>query len=315
MNESLAKSILFGVCVGDSVGLPVQFLERSQVKMKPVIDLIGYGTFNLPPGHWTDDSSLTFCLAEALIKDYDLYKISDNFIKWLFNGYWSSQEKAYDIGMSTYKAINKLKKGISPVLAGGIDENDNGNGSLMRILPLILYTKDLDIDKRFQCTSEVSSLTHRHIRSIIGCFYYLEFARLIIQGADKFIVYKELQHLLPNYLAGKEINLKEINLYYRLFKEEIYDLSEDEISSSGYIVDSLEASIWCLLTSNSYKETVLKAVNLGHDTDTIGAIAGGLAALIYGFNNIPQDWINIVIKKEKIFELAEKLDEKYMNDI
>lgn len=307
-SNNLSKAILFGVCVGDSVGLPVQFLSREEVKQNPVKDLQGFGTFNLPPGHWTDDSSLTFCLAETIAEGFEINKLADKFVKWLFNGYWSSREQAYDIGMSTYRAINKLKKGINPVEAGGRKETDNGNGSLMRILPLVLLTKDLKIDQRFNLTKNVSSLTHGHIRSIIACFYYLEYAYQIINGREKHAIYYDLKKSVTDYSININIPNSELSLYNRLLKGNIALLNEDEIRSSGYVVDTLEASVYCLLTTDNYRECVLKGINLGQDTDTIGAISGGLAGLYYGYNDIPSEWLRQIVKKEQINTLATQLE-------
>lgn len=307
-SNNLSKAILFGVCVGDSVGLPVQFLSREEVKQNPVKDLQGFGTFNLPPGHWTDDSSLTFCLAETIAEGFEINKLADKFVKWLFNGYWSSREQAYDIGMSTYRAISKLKKGINPVEAGGRKETDNGNGSLMRILPLVLLTKDLKIDQRFNLTKNVSSLTHGHIRSIIACFYYLEYAYQIINGREKHAIYYDLKKSVTDYSININIPNSELSLYNRLLKGNIALLNEDEIRSSGYVVDTLEASVYCLLTTDNYRECVLKGINLGQDTDTIGAISGGLAGLYYGYNDIPSEWLRQIVKKEQINTLATQLE-------
>lgn len=309
-NNHLSKSILFGVCTGDSVGLPVQFEDRKDVRARPVTDLQGYGTFGLPPGHWTDDSSLTFCLAETVAEGFDIHKLADKFIAWLSQGYWSSLDQAYDIGRSTFEAISGLKNGISSTEAGGRSERDNGNGSLMRILPLVMHIKDMDIARRYWHTHDVSSITHGHIRAIIACFYDLEYARLLISGWDKFEAYKKLQSYIKPYLLKENVAEEEIDFYNRLLTSDISLLEEDDIRSSGYVVDSMEAAVWCLLTASDYGETILKAVNLGGDTDTIAAISGGLAGIYYGFDDIPEHWLQQIVKKEQIFELAEKMEKE-----
>lgn len=307
------KSALFGVAVGDALGVPVEFKSRETLRKNPVTDMIGYGTYNLPPGTWSDDSSLTFCLAEALTQDFDLNVIGQNFVKWAHENYWTPHGDVFDIGIATSKAISRLAKGEKPELAGGFKENDNGNGSLMRILPLVFYLLDKPINERFDITRKVSSITHGHIRSVIACFYYLEFAKQILEGKDIFEIYKNLQTEISNYLAKLGINPTEIANFDRLLKGNIFKIDESDIQSSGYVLHTLEASIWSLMTTDNYKEAVLKAVNLGDDTDTTGAVTGGLAGLYYGFDNIPKKWLRQIARYRDIENLAERLNNKITN--
>jgi ADP-ribosyl-[dinitrogen reductase] hydrolase len=301
------KSALFGVAIGDALGVPVEFESRKTICKKPVVDMIGFGTYNLPAGTFSDDSSLTFCLAEALTQDFDLKIIGQNFAKWCYGNYWTPRGSVFDIGISTRQAIDRLVKGERPDLAGGFEISSNGNGSLMRILPLIFHIIDKPISERYQITKEVSSITHGHVRSVIACFYYLEFARQIILGNEKFKIYKNLQFEISNYLNATPINPDEILLFDRLLIGNIYELTEDNIFSSGYVIHTLEASIWCLLKTDNYKDATLKAVNLGEDTDTTGAVTGGLAGLLYGFDSIPENWIKELARKEDVENLAERL--------
>ncbi len=304
------KSALFGVAVGDALGVPVEFKSREAISEKPVTDMIGYGTYNQPPGTWSDDSSLTFCLAEALTQDFDLKLIGQNFVKWRRRNFWTAYDEVFDIGISTQQAINRLAQGEKPELAGGSHESENGNGSLMRILPLLFYLLEKPIDQRYEITRKVSSITHGHIRSVIACFYYLEFARQILEGKDKFLIYKNLQAQIPDYLTSISIAPEEIAKFARLFEGNIYELDEDQIQSSGYVLHTLEASIWCLLKTDNYKKAVLKAVNLGSDTDTTGAVTGGLAGLLYGIDSIPKNWVQQIARHNDITRLAERLNAK-----
>ncbi len=306
-SNSIYKDVLFGVAVGDALGVPVEFRRREAIRQNPVTEMQGYGTYNLPSGTWSDDSSLTFCLAEALIQDFDLYIVGRNFIKWLNENYWTPLGTVFDVGTATKQAIYNLSTGTRPDLAGGFDEDENGNGSLMRILPLLFYIKDKSIDERYQITKSVSSITHAHIRSVIACFYYLEFAKKLLNREDKFSIYNDLKAEISDYLQSLSINKTEISRFDLLLKGNIQDLPEEQIRSSGYVVDTLEASIWCLLTTKSYKEAVLKAVNLGQDTDTTGAVTGGLAGLLYGFDNIPIDWVTQLARWKDIDDLAKRL--------
>ena len=304
------KSVLFGVAVGDALGVPVEFKSRETICRNPVKDMIGYGTYNLLPGTWSDDSSLTFCLAEALTKDFDLNIIGQNFVKWVYESYWTPRGNVFDIGLATRQAIDRLRKGEQPELAGGFEVSSNGNGSLMRISPLLFYLLDKSINERYEITKQVSSITHGHIRSVIACFYYLEFARQLFEQKDKFEVYKYLQTEITNFLTSLSINPEEISLFDRLLKQNIHELTEENIFSSGYVLHTLEASIWCLLTTDNYKNAVLKAVNLGEDTDTTGAVTGGLAGLLYGLDSIPKNWIKQIARNGEIKNLAERLGDK-----
>lgn len=305
--RNIYKDILFGIAVGDALGVPVEFKNRRTIAENPVTDMIGFGTYNLPAGTFSDDSSLAFCLAEALTQEFSLQKIGNNFVAWLNNNYWTPRGNVFDVGIATSQAIRRLQTGCNPELAGGMDVSDNGNGSLMRILPLLAYIKDKQISERYQITKQVSSITHGHIRSIIACFYYLEFARQIINGIDKSQIYRNLQTEVSEHLNSLSINPTEIKLFDRLLIGSIYELTDSQIFSTGYVLHTLEASIWCLLTTDNYKAATLKAVNLGEDTDTTAAVTGGLAGLLYGFDTIPKSWLEQIARKGDIEDLADRL--------
>ena len=302
--------MLFGVAVGDALGVPVEFKSRRAVRKNPVTDMIGYGTYNLPPGTFSDDSSLTFCLAEALTADFDLNTIGQNFVKWLYNNYWTARGNVFDVGGATRKAVDRLAKGERPELAGGTGVSSNGNGSLMRISPLLFYLLDKPINERYQITRQVSSITHGHIRSVIACFYYLEFALQLFDQKDKFEIYHNLKTEIPACLNSLSIPSEEVAFFDRLLKQNIYELPEDSIFSSGYVLHTLEASVWCLLNTGNYKDAVIKAVNLGEDTDTTGAVTGALAGLHFGLDNIPANWIKQLARQADIADLAERMGKK-----
>ncbi len=303
IERNYLKDLLYGVCVGDALGVPVEFESREYLKKNPVTKMGSGGVHDQGTGVWSDDSSLTFCLAEAIIEGYDIHNLADKFIKWKNEGYWTATVEVFDIGNTTRQSIINLSKGIYPTLAGGLDEIDNGNGSLMRILPLVILLKDLPIEKRFELVKEVSSITHAHNRSVISCFYYLEFALQIMEGKDKFEIYENVKISVSDFLNSNEIYSNELIHFDRLLNGNIYKLDEDAIQSSGYVIQTLEASIWCLLTTNNYEDAVLKAVNLGGDTDTTGAVTGGLVGLLYGFELIPKTWVVSIRKRNKINKL------------
>lgn len=299
------KDALFGVAVGDALGVPVEFMSRDRLTENPVTGMIGYGTHGQPAGTWSDDSSLTFCLADMLCGEYDLQHLATRFISWRFGAYWTPRGSVFDIGIATSEAIWRLRQGASPVLAGGNDEYSNGNGSLMRILPLLFYIKDMPMEERYRHTAEVSSLTHRHQRSINGCFIYLEMALAILQGQTPEQAYQTICQTIPPFLQNDEVSH-----YERILSGKLRECTAADIRGSGYVVSSLEASIWCLLHTSTYADAVLSAVNLGEDTDTTGAVTGGLAGLTYGWASIPADWVNVLAKRDAIDVLIANLQAK-----
>ncbi|MGI9653457.1 ADP-ribosylglycohydrolase family protein [Chryseobacterium sp. RLHN22] len=311
--ENIVKAGIFGVCIGDALGVPVEFKTRELLKSFPVENMREFGSWNQPKGTWSDDSSLTLCIAEQLTKGYDLEKIGENFVKWVKYGHWTAHGRLFDIGGTTRHSIARLMKGESARFSGNIFEEDNGNGSLMRTLPLAFYLKDVEnIEKLYQTVKEVSSITHGHFRSVFACFIYVIFAIELIKRKDKKEAYHHTQKTALEFAENQGFNLKEVQLFDRVLKNDISEYNEDTISSGGYVLHSLEASLWCFLNSASYSEAVLKAVNLGEDTDTTGAITGGIAGIYYGFESIPEEWTNVLARKNDIENLCIKLETQLM---
>lgn len=312
--ENKVKAGIMGVCIGDALGVPVEFKNREDLKRFPVTKMLEYMSWNQPKGTWSDDSSLTLCLAEELTKGYDLEKIGQSFVKWNKYGHWTAHGRLFDIGGTTRHSLARLIKGESARFSGNIFEEDNGNGSLMRILPLAFYLeKEEDIHKLYLTVKEVSAITHGHFRSVFACFIYVIFAIQLLKGKNKKEAYEQTQNITLKYAEEQGFNPKEIELFNRVLKNNISGYADDEIKSGGYVLHSLEASLWCFLNSESYAEAVLKAVNLGEDTDTTGAITGGIAGIYYGYQNIPKEWITELVRKDDIEKLCEKLHQKLMN--
>lgn len=308
MLETSIRSALLGLSVGDALGVPVEFKSRSYLRDNPVVEMIGYGTYHQPPGTWSDDSSMAFCLAEALTQPFNPDTIGAYFLQWYKKSFWTPHGKLFDIGIATEDALCRIMTGRPAMQAGGTGESSNGNGSLMRILPLLFYIKDKTIEERFEMTRIVSSITHAHIRSVIACFYYLEFARLLLQNKDVQAIYRSLQSEVPSFLSNLGVHPDELSLFSRIFNQDISILPESEIKSSGYVLHTLEASVWCLMNADSYTKAVLTAVNLGEDTDTTAAVTGGLAGLQYGWEQIPAEWLVGLARKEDIEDLCERLN-------
>ena len=167
---------LFGFCVGDALGVPVEFSDRRKRKEDPVREMRAYGTYHQPAGTWSDDTSLMLCLINAVNQGYSIQKAADNFVDFYKNGAFTPYGEVFDIGISTREAIEKMCGGESPVRCGGDSDLENGNGSLMRVLPLAFYGLRMEGPQLISLVEEVSSLTHRHRRSIFACILYVKFA-------------------------------------------------------------------------------------------------------------------------------------------
>ncbi len=312
--KNIWKEGIFGVVTGDALGCPVQFESREEVATHPVDTMRGYGTFNLPAGSWTDDSSLTLALLDSIIRkgNIDLNDIMINFVDWLDSGAFTPYGYSYDIGMGTSQAISSYKYKKDPRRCGGTEVTNNGNGSLMRIMPACLYcaAKGENDRNALRIIHEVGSLTHAHLRANIACgLYYFMVIAILDEGGS---LSDRLQSGLNRGFAFYENALADrenLACYNRLRDLEAFAKTPvDEIRSSGYVVHTLEAVLWSLLRTDSFEAALLKAVNLGEDTDTVGAITGGLAALYYGFRAIPESWLQALKKREWIDELCEKAD-------
>ncbi|MCB1188854.1 MAG: ADP-ribosylglycohydrolase family protein [Leptospiraceae bacterium] len=310
-NLDLINSCLYGLSIGDALGVPVEFKPRIYLKQNSVTDFIGNGSHNQPPGTWSDDSSLSFCLAESLTKGFNLKDIANSFLKWYESGYMTPHGKAFGIGKTTSYALNRIKSGTDPLEAGGKNVKDNGNGSLMRILPLLFYldSNSFREDEKFEIIKKVSSITHGHSISIISCYIYIDFALYILDEYSLMEAYEKIQKEKEKYI--EHLSKSESTIFNRILSENIKNISEDKIKSDGYVVDTLEASLWCLLSTKSYSEAVLKAVNLGLDTDTTATVTGGIAGLYYGLSNIPEKWISGIVESDFIFGLGNKLYTTY----
>lgn len=267
MKDKLRDAI-FGLAVGDALGVPFEFQNRGEFKC---MDMVGYGTHNQPEGTWSDDTSMTLATCMSIKKRgyIDLIDIRIQFERWLLDNKYTPFNKVFDCGNTCYCAI-KDKKGCD-------DEWSNGNGSLMRIIPLAFIENITDDTIR-----KVSAITHAHMISKDICVKYVHIAMDLIDG-----------------LSIKESIEKETSKEFLL---SLIESDENDIISKSYVVDSFKAALWCLLNTDNYKDCVLKAVNLGYDTDTTAAIAGGLAGILYGYNSIPQEWIGKLQRKDLIEE-------------
>lgn len=309
MGKNIWLDGIMGVIVGDALGAPVEFKDRLELKRDPVKDMLEYGTFNLPKGSFTDDSSMTLATLDSIRekKDIDIADIMDKFVRWYRDGEYTPFGRAFDVGRGTRLAVLRYQKDMDTSRCGGTTDRDNGNGSLMRIMPACLYCheKKLDDKEAIWLIHKVSELTHNHLRSKIACGLYYFCVKSILdeEGDLQALLQKGLDEGFSFY-EQDILNRVELSYYGRL-KDlgEFSCLEENRIRSTGYVVDTIEAAIWSLVNTAGYEECELKAVNLGKDTDTVAAIAGGLAGLYYGYDSIPEGWLAVIQRKEWILEM------------
>ena len=315
---NLGQSLLLGIAVGDALGVPVEFTSRDFLRAHPVKDMLAYGTHNQPLGTWSDDSSLSFCLAESLSANaYDLKDIAKGIVSWFQDATWTPNGNVFDIGGQTRNAIDELvaifkRKNFAELnQRHNNNEFSNGNGALMRILPLAFETFDLPILKKWQLIKEVGSLTHAHIRSNMACMIAVLFIEELLDGVKKNIAYLVAKNQCLSFFESNDFPRTEIDKFCRILAFNIQSFEEEEIKSDGYVLHTLEAALWCVMKGESYEETVLMAVNLGEDTDTTAAVAGGMAGLIYGASSIPKKWLDVLVKVNKIKDLGKRLFDQY----
>ena len=308
---------IMGVIIGDALGMPVQFMEREELKINPVTSMQGYGTYNMPPGTWSDDGSMTLATLASIceMQGMDCQDIMERFVKWHFEGEYTPEGKAFDQGFTCMEAICNYKESRDYLTCGKTGEHANGNGALMRIMPVCLFAyekvknKEWTIGEAVANVHKAAALTHNHLRSHIACgiYYFMVSNILDLKGSLEQCLQAGVDDAMRYY--GTDVsNYQELAHYSRLFQlSEFAKCEEEEIKSSGYVVDTLEAVVWSLLTTDTFEKALLCAVNLADDADTVGAIAGGLAGLYYGYESIPKEWLEEIVRREWIEELCEDM--------
>ncbi len=298
------KDGVIGLAIGDAMGVPTEFSKRDNLLEKPVLKMIPKIRDGIPKGAWSDDTSLTIATMDAITKSGMNYTaMADNFVRWFTANQFCSINESFGIGKTTLKALVKYTQHQQEAYQCGLDSiQDNGNGSLMRILPVAYYcfVQRCNDKKIFEIVKKTSSITHAHEISICGCYIYVRYVMNLLHGNNKFSALSQVRNL--DYSMFSTDTLER---YHRFFEADYMKLTIDDIRSTGYIVDSLEAALWCFLQSNSFKECVIATTNIGGDTDTIGAIAGALAGIFYGYNNIPKEYLEDLRKRDYLERICE----------
>ena len=308
MQKNKAIGSIVGFAIGDALGAPAEFKERGT--FEPIEFYRSGGKFNLPAGAYTDDTAMTLCLAQSLLdkNGCDTDDQLQKYCSWLKDGYMSATGVSIGCGKQIYRALlNYLSKKSTVCTIG--NNRSAGNGSLMRVAPIAIYYME-DLNKAMQCAQKSSYTTHKLKICADACIAYTWLLYGFYKGFSKDdILSKEYtDYYLFEYDKNYSYNSEIINILQGSYKNK----SEDDINSSGYVVHTLEATLWAFYNSNNFKEGLLKAINLGKDSDTIGAIYGSIAGAYYGIDNIDNDLIEGLMHNKKITEISKQLyDNRY----
>jgi ADP-ribosyl-[dinitrogen reductase] hydrolase len=287
------RGALVGLAAGDAVGTTVEFQPRGT--FAPVTDMVGGGPFGLQPGQWTDDTSMALCLAESLIArgGFDAHDQMTRYLNWWRWGHRSSTGKCFDIGMTVRDALARFERTGDP-WAGSTDPRTAGNGSLMRLAPVVLWAHP-DLAQARQLAAASSRTTHAAAEAVEACMLFAELLHRALEGAAK-----------DEVLAAPASEYTEQRVA-AIARGDYLQRPESGIRGTGYVIESLEAALWCFAHSSSFEEAVLRAANLGDDADTTAAIVGQIAGAHWGFEAIPPHWRQRLHACEEICEMADRL--------
>ncbi len=293
-NPDRYRGCLLGLAVGDAVGTSVEFSPRG--RFKPLTDMIGGGPFQLKPGQWTDDTSMALCLATSLVekKGFDALDQMQRYLRWAREGYLSSNGKCFDIGRTVLDALGRFEASGEP-MSGSTRGNSAGNGSLMRLAPVAMfYAPDQMLVSKY--AAESSRTTHGAAECVQACQFY---AGLLVRALGGETKEELLSASQPQGITAEKI--------LAIAQGEYKNKTRDQIQGSGYVVEALEAALWCFWNTNGYAEAILAAANLGDDADTTAAICGQIAGAFYGESGIPAAWLEKLTMRAEISALAEEL--------
>jgi ADP-ribosylglycohydrolase len=300
---SKIKSAILGFAVGDALGVPVEFKSREELDRNPVTDMREYGTYHQPKGTWSDDTSMTLATLYSFNRQHwtewrhpSPLTAMIQFQNWYVKGVYTPYGKTFDVGRTTRNAIEKFGKTFSISTCGQGKEQDNGNGALMRMLPLAFLP--MNETEFLETTRKFTIITHKHKRNVFACQFFVIAVHRLLSGESAWL--KKAYEMIDLYAGDEKEHFSRIPYIMRL--------TRDEIKSTGYVINTLEAALWCFLTTNNYADCVLTAVNLGGDTDTIAAIAGGLAGIKYGVEGIPKEWLLVIARYDIICQLCDEFD-------
>ncbi len=288
------RGALLGLACGDAVGTTVEFKKRGT--FVPVTDMVGGGPFRLKPGEWTDDMSMALCLATSLVERgrFDARDQISRYCRWRDEGYLSSNGTCFDIGGTVSRALNKFEK-TGESFSGPTDENSAGNGCIMRLAPVPMFFHP-DREAVIAMSGESSRTTHGAVECIEASQLFGAMLFQALNGATK-------EEILFGHGFESISSKKLLAIAHGDYKSK----SEDDIQGSGYVVESLEAALWCFLQTSNFRDAILRATNLGRDADATAAICGQVAGAFYGESGIPQRWREQLVMADEIRSLADNL--------
>jgi ADP-ribosyl-[dinitrogen reductase] hydrolase len=295
MTKNKYRGTLLGLACGDALGTTVEFKTRGT--FKPLTDIVGGGPFGLKPGQWTDDTSMSLCLAESLIANNGM-KLEDQlerYLGWWIHGDNSVTGECFDIGNTVRRALEYYTHSNDP-RAGSSDPMSAGNGSIMRLAPVPLFYAQADTETLLNNCELSSVTTHRAATALHACRLF----GLLIRNALSAQTKEEI-FVTSDDFSNAPTSIQQIADRTYLEKSEL------DIRGTGYVVESLEAALWAFETTSSFEEGALKAVNLGDDADTTGAVFGQIAGAFYGEKGIPKHWLKKLAWREKITRIADRL--------
>ena len=284
---------MLGLACGDAVGTTVEFSPRGS--FAPVTDMMGGGPFGLKAGQWTDDTSMVLCLAESLLtkQGFDARDQMMRYVNWWRWGYLSSTGHCFYIGMTVRAALRSFLDTQEP-FSGSSDPETAGNGSLMRLAPAVLYVYP-DRQKVLQYAADSSRTTHGASEAIESCQLFAVLLCRVLDGVAKARLFDDLD------FEPWEPKIKEL-ASGRFLQKDVCD-----IHGSGYCVESLEAALWCFFRTDTFRDAILRAANLGDDADTTAAIVGQIAGAYYGVGRIPTLWRERLAMAREIEDMAIQL--------
>jgi ADP-ribosyl-[dinitrogen reductase] hydrolase len=292
----LARGCLLGLAVGDAIGTTVEFKPRGS--FTPMTDMVGGGPFGLKAGEWTDDTSMALCLGASLLDHgFDLHDQISRYVRWQREGYMSSNGRCFDIGIATSQALSRFKANNEP-RAGSTDPYSAGNGCLMRLAPVpIRYANHLELAVKW--SGEQATSTHGAVECVEASRLLGEILTMALRGE-----HDKLQLLKPQW---PRLSVCTSARLQAIAEGAYFETARTNIKGSGYVVDSLEAALWCFYTTDNFQDAVLAAANLGDDADTTAAITGQIAGAFYGEAGIPAAWLAKVVMAQEIGSMAEQL--------
>lgn len=301
------KEGIIGCAVGDALGYSSKGQEREELLNKPVLKMLPSIKNGIPKGSWSDSTSLTLATMSSICKkNIDYNDIAECCVSWITSNKYCSVNESFGIGKTTLKSlINYTKRKQPASKCGSVEFEENGNSSLKMILPLAYYFTALKVSKKdmYEVIKNVCSITHRQEISVCACYIYFNYLLFIINSNNKFTALKKLKTLDYSMFTNKTLDF-----FSRIIIGNIEELDIDEIRSSSFVVDTLEASLWCFIKGDNYKSCVIGGANIGGDTSAIAAITGTLASLYYGIDSIPKTWISDLRKYDYLVEISENYE-------